>query len=49
MEEGEISGAEESNHRPPLFSRSARSKLQIIVGNRSHDAKVLPVSGSTTS
>jgi len=47
MEEGEISGPEETNFRPPLFSKSARSGLQITIGNRrdgSIDSRQLPVS-----
>ena len=47
MEEGEISGPEETNFRPPLFSKSARSSLQITIGNRrdgSIDSRQLPVS-----
>ena len=38
MEEGEISGPEESNSRPPLFSKSVRSSgLQITIGNNRRD------------
>jgi hypothetical protein len=48
MEEGEISGPEESNSRPPLFSKSVRSAgLQITIGNNRRDGldkRHLPVS-----
>ena len=33
MEEGEISGPEETNSRPALFTKSARSGLQITIKN----------------